>query len=274
VAAHRGDTVVAARDAAEALRLAEANEDAYVGSLIRALLGFIGLSRGDLHAAQPHLEAAATYAVKVGSVQPGMIPCLPDLVEVHVRLANLDEARRVLAILEGQADRCGEAWVRGTALRARALVEAASGDVDVAQRAAEASVAELEGCPQPFETARSWLVLGQVRRRAKQKLPARVALERACRMFADLGAPLWLEWAEAELRRIGGRPTTRFELTETETQVASLVARGMTNQEVADALFVSVATVQASLKRVYSKLGVRSRTELAIRFGRPNVTDS
>jgi DNA-binding NarL/FixJ family response regulator len=134
-------------------------------------------------------------------------------------------------------------------------------------------VAELEQCPQPFETARSWLVLGQVRRRAKQKLPARVAFERSRGMFADLGARLWLERTEAELRRIGGRPTTRFELTETETQVASLVARGMTNQEVADSLFVSVATVHASLKHIYSKVGVRSRTELAIRLGQPDVTD-
>ena len=107
------------------------------------------------------------------------------------------------------------------------------------------------------------LVLGQIHRRAKRKRLARESLERARDTFAELGARLWVERAEAELARIGGRPSTPFELTETERTIASLVARGQTNQEVADALFVSPSTVQANLKRVYQKLGVRSRTELA-----------
>jgi len=66
----------------------------------------------------------------------------------------------------------------------------------------------------------------------------------------------------------GGRPSSPFELTDTEGQIAALVAQGRTNQETADALFVSPSTVQASLKRIYQKLGVRSRTELAARVGR------
>jgi DNA-binding CsgD family transcriptional regulator len=67
-------------------------------------------------------------------------------------------------------------------------------------------------------------------------------------------------------------PSTPFDLTETETQIASLVAQGRTNQETADALFLSPNTVQTSLKRVYQKLGVRSRTELAAHVGRgPDV---
>ena len=97
---------------------------------------------------------------------------------------------------------------------------------------------------------------------------AREYLGRAETAFRDLGARLWADRASAELGRVGGRPSTPFELTETERNIASLVARGYTNQETADALFISASTVQANLKRVYQKLGVRSRTELAARIGR------
>jgi DNA-binding NarL/FixJ family response regulator len=122
--------------------------------------------------------------------------------------------------------------------------------------------------PQPFETARSWLVLGQIHRRAKRKRLAREALGRARDAFIALGAQLWIDRADAELRRIGGRTPSPFELTETEASIASLVARGLTNQEAAAALFLSPGTVQASLKRIYQKLGVRSRTELAATLSR------
>ena len=73
----------------------------------------------------------------------------------------------------------------------------------------------------------------------------------------------------AERARIGGRPPTPLELTPTEVEVARLVADGHTNREVADALFMSPGTVQANLKRIYRKLDVRSRTELAARLDLP-----
>ena len=66
-----------------------------------------------------------------------------------------------------------------------------------------------------------------------------------------------------ELARIGGRAASSMDLTPTETKVANLVAGGSTNREVADTLFISVNTVEAHLKRIYRKLGIRSRTELA-----------
>jgi DNA-binding CsgD family transcriptional regulator len=162
------------------------------------------------------------------------------------------------------------AWARGVAARGRALLAAAAGDLTGAEDAAEASVRALEGAGQPFETARSVLVLGQIHRRAKRKRLAREHLGRAEEVFDALGARLWAERTRTELGRIGGRPATPFELTETERNIASLVARGHTNQEAADALFISLGTVQGSLKRVYGKLGVRSRTELAARLGAPD----
>ena len=85
-------------------------------------------------------------------------------------------------------------------------------------------------------------------------------------VFDGLGAALWADQTRAELARIGGRAPSSLALTPTENKVAALVALGGTNREVADALFVSVHTVEANLKRIYRKLGVRSRTELASKF--------
>ncbi len=80
-----------------------------------------------------------------------------------------------------------------------------------------------------------------------------------------MGAAVWAERTQAELRRISGRAAAGGGLTPTEQRVADLVAEGRTNREVAAALFVSDRTVEGHLSHIYSKLGVRSRTELARR---------
>jgi ATP/maltotriose-dependent transcriptional regulator MalT len=258
-----GRTDEAREQAMTGVRLAEANDDRFNAAWNHAVLGFIDLSLADLEGARRNLESAVAWLDRLHSAEAAIIPCVPDLVEALVGLGRIDDAERHLGRLEEQAQALDRAWARATALRCRALIAAAGGDLDAAQRSAEGSVELLERGPQPFETARSVLVLGQIHRRAKRKRLARESLERARDAFAELGARLWVERAESELARIGGRPSTPFELTETERTIASLVARGQTNQEVADALFVSASTVQANLKRVYQKLGVRSRTELA-----------
>jgi DNA-binding NarL/FixJ family response regulator len=91
-------------------------------------------------------------------------------------------------------------------------------------------------------------------------------LERAAGIFQELGAALWEGKARDELSRIGGRAPGGQELTPTERQVAELVAEGKSNKEVASSLFISVNTVEANLSRIYRKLDVRSRTELARRI--------
>ena len=77
---------------------------------------------------------------------------------------------------------------------------------------------------------------------------------------------MWAERARAELGRISGRAPSRGELTVSERRVAELVAEGKTNREVAAALYVTPRTVEGTLSRVYTKLGVRSRAELARRW--------
>jgi DNA-binding NarL/FixJ family response regulator len=120
--------------------------------------------------------------------------------------------------------------------------------------------------PQPFELARTLLAKGEVERRAKQKRAARSALEQALGLFQAIGAPLWAQRARDDLARVGGATPPSGELTPTEQRIAQLVGEGRKNREVAEALFISVKTVEANLSRIFLKLGVRSRTELARRI--------
>src|SRR4029453_5071791 len=132
--------------------------------------------------------------------------------------------------------------------------------------AADEAVRHYDRLPLPFELGRTLLVRGAVQRRDKRKREARDTLTQALEVFGSLGAALWSERTRAELARIGGRAASSLTLTPTEAGVAELVPAGGPNREVADALFVSVHTVEANLKRIYRKLGIRSRTELASTF--------
>ena len=140
---------------------------------------------------------------------------------------------------------------------------AESGDLDGARAAIEAALAAHARLYEPFELARTYLVQGTIERRARQKAAARTALGQAEVIFAGLGARLWLERVERELARTGLTRSLDRELTPTELRVAELAAAGAQNKQIAGALFVSVKTVEANLSRVYAKLGIRSRAELA-----------
>jgi DNA-binding NarL/FixJ family response regulator len=152
-----------------------------------------------------------------------------------------------------------------TAARCRALVLGARGELDQAIEAAQEAVAIHEELRLPFEHARSLVVLGGVQRRAKRRKAARDSLTAAMEAFERLGATRWAERAAAERARVGGR-TTIEGLSETELRVAQLVAEGRSNKEVAAELYVSVRAVESNLSKVYAKLGIRSRTELARRL--------
>jgi DNA-binding NarL/FixJ family response regulator len=120
---------------------------------------------------------------------------------------------------------------------------------------------------EPFELGRTLLALGSVQRRRRQKQAARATLQRAQAVFEGLGATGWAARAANEIRRGGLQPARREQLTPTEERVAKLVAAGRTNREIGGALFITVKAVEANLTRIYAKLEVRSRTELALRLG-------
>ncbi|HEU0304739.1 MAG TPA: LuxR C-terminal-related transcriptional regulator, partial [Gaiellaceae bacterium] len=154
------------------------------------------------------------------------------------------------------------------AARCRALVLAQKGDLPGARAAIGDALTVHTSLWEPVELARTYLAQGSIERRAKQKADARAALQRAEKIFGELGARLWLERARRELARTGLTRSFDRDLTPTELRVAELAAAGSKNKEIAGALFVSVKTVEANLSRVYAKLGVRSRTELVGRLPR------
>jgi DNA-binding NarL/FixJ family response regulator len=117
---------------------------------------------------------------------------------------------------------------------------------------------------------RTLLLLGRSQRRRRKWAASRDALERAVRAFDAAGAPGWAAEAGAELERVGARrPRAAGELTPSERRVAELAAEGRSNKEIAQALFVTVKTVERHLSHAYAKLGVRSRTQLARRLTAP-----
>jgi DNA-binding NarL/FixJ family response regulator len=95
-------------------------------------------------------------------------------------------------------------------------------------------------------------------------------LELALAEFEQLGAELYAERTRGELGRISGRSPSSGGLTPTEQRIAQLVAEGRSNKEVAAVMFVTAKTVETNLSRIYAKLGIHSRTELARRIAGGN----
>lgn len=228
-------------------------------------LGFLELSVEDYAAAE---SAFAPYvaAIEVAGVsEPFALNFLPDAIEVLIARGEQDRAERIVEPFEGRARQLGRSTALVGAMRCRALLLAARGDVTGAIDAAEESLRWAAQTEMPFERARTLLVHGQVRRRARHKQAARDSFEQALAMFEQLGAGLWAARAQADLLRVSHRSTPGA-LTATEQRVAELAASGMKNREVAAALFVSPKTVEANLARIYRKLGITTRAELGARM--------
>ena len=240
----------------------EHSRGAYGSGTSRAALALLELSLENPQAAHDALEPLVTHYETEGIAEPGAARFLPDQVEALVALGELDRARSILAGLDERARRLGRHSALAASARCRGLLAAAEGDLDGALALFGEALESYAALPLPFERGRTLLALGAAQRRGKQRKVARKTLEEALAAFDELGAMLWSERSRRELRRISGRPASRGELTPTERRVAELVAEGRTNKEVAAALYVAPRTVEGTLSRVYTKLGVRSRTEL------------
>ena len=119
---------------------------------------------------------------------------------------------------------------------------------------------------QPLERARTLMTLGILYRRSKRRRESRETLTAALDIFESIGAAAWSAHTSSEIDRISGRKTRPTGLTPTEQHVAELAAAGRTNKEIAAEVHLSVKAVEANLSRVYAKLAVRSRSELAARL--------
>jgi DNA-binding CsgD family transcriptional regulator len=265
VASGLGRERAARSDANEALALAERGTMFATTTSLWAL-GLLELSLDKPAEAHELLGPLVARVEGAGIGELGSIRFVTDDVEALVRLGELDTAATLLMRFEQQAQRLSRPSALAAAHRCRGLIAAAAGAADEAQTACNHAFDALEQLSLPLERARTLLVLGIAQRQARQRRAARKSLERALRLFEALGASLWAERARDELGRISGRAPSRGELTAAERRVAELVAEGRTNREVAAALHVTPRTVEGTLSRVYAKIGVRSRTELARRW--------
>ena len=202
------------------------------------------------------------------ATEPVLAYFVPAAIECLILAGQLDRADRVLARFidatsVGAADlRIDADWAFMTAARCRSLLLAARGDLDVAETIADGALATDAHQRVPFETARLLLVQGQLRRRRREKRTAEESILRALDTFEMIGADRWADRARTELGRLGLRRDAD-ELTPTEDHVARLAASGMSNKQVAATLFISPSTVKSNLAKVYCKLGVSGRAQLA-----------
>jgi len=244
-------------------------------------VGLAALGAGQLYDAADRLQEAWELALRQGIDNPNVFPIAGDLAEAVARAGESDRCTRVVNWLDERAQATGLAYPYAAACRARAIV---ADDPDEAQRLFAASLAALDDIsPVPFEQARTFLCSGEAMRRNRRPADARGPLDQALQIFDGLGARPWAARARAELAASGVKDrrltlvsagATRLEeLSPQELQVARIAARGQNNVEVAAALFVSRKTVEAHLTRVYRKLGIRSRTQLARVLLTSGITD-
>jgi len=189
---------------------------------------------------------------------------LPEIVEAGARGGDHRAARAALGRLADRATASGTPWALGMLARSRALL-AHDGDAETFYRAA---IAHLAGTSVRTELARAHLLYGEWLRRQKRRNDARAQLRTACGIFDAMGAAAFADRTRAELLAAGDSPREPAErpgpdLTPQEAQVSRLAAAGATNAEIATHLFVTTSTVEYHLSKVFRKLGITSRRQLA-----------
>ncbi|HET7017702.1 MAG TPA: AAA family ATPase [Streptosporangiaceae bacterium] len=226
----------------------------------QALPGALDLARGDFAGAAATLRPLIPHLPALGRRFESL--WLPETVEALIGVGELDAAAELLASL---TDRHKDPLSLAAGARCRGLLAAAEGRTDEAIAELTRALQLREGISdEPVERGRILLGLGSTQRRLKQRRVARESLGAAIACFEGAEAVIWAERAKAELARVSGRvPGTAGELTVTERRVAELVANGMSNRAAAAQLVVTVRTIESTLTKVYAKLGVSSRTQLA-----------
>ncbi|MCI9888278.1 AAA family ATPase [Micrococcales bacterium 31B] len=194
--------------------------------------------------------------------------------QLDLAQAFLDDFDRVPREREVPSDRARMAWARGRLV-------AAQGDPDAAKLHFEAALAHLRGLNRPYLRARISFAFGQSMRRAGKRRVASSVLRAARDLYDSLGATTYVDRCDRELKATGldagdyldpsdtvltAANPHQVQLTAQERAVAEIVAAGATNKETALRLFLAEKTVQYHLTRIYGKLGIRSRSELAARF--------
>jgi DNA-binding CsgD family transcriptional regulator len=212
-------------------------------------------------------EAALTAAREVGE-EPALFvvtSTLPELIEAAVRTGERELAAAAVGRLSERTRPSGTDWALGLLARSRALLEEGTRAEKLYRKAIE-HLRRSRAAPQ---LARAHLVYGEWLRRERRRREAREQLRTARDMFIFMGAQAFAERARVELTATGEHTRRRVgeaaadALTGQEARIAHLVSDGASNAEIAAQLYISPRTVEYHLHKVFRKLGVSSRTQLA-----------
>jgi len=254
-------------EAAELLDPIEAvvSADAFSRAPLLRARTLVEAARGDHRTALSRaLELGAALAAFGHTNPSASLPAWRSLAALeHHALGETQEARE-LALEEVELARTwGVASASGRALRILGLIEGGNRGIELIREAVEL----LEPSPAQLEHAYALASLGASLRRANKRAEARDHLRRALELAQRAGATLLAEHAHEELIAAGARPR-RVELsgaaalTPSERRIAAMAAEGMSNREIAQALFVTLRTVEMHLSNAFRKIGVSSRTQL------------
>ncbi|WP_308369217.1 MULTISPECIES: LuxR family transcriptional regulator [unclassified Streptomyces] len=226
-------------------------------------LGLVELATGEAAKAVATLRRVAELEAAQQVVDPSILRWHGELAEALVAADAPDEAARLLDCVRGTAVALGRTGVVAALDRAQGLCLSARGDADAAVALLEATADRFSELELSLERGRTLLALARVERRRRRRAPARAALRAAADVFDWAGAKPWLDLARETAPETAVLHPGVAALTEAETRLALLVSQGASNQEAAAKLFLSVKTVESRLTRIYQKLDVRSRAQLA-----------
>ena len=268
LAVYAGQEAEARRTISAGLEIGRRTGTFRLGERLLGALAFLEVSLGN------YADALAAVTPLLSAFDPESTPTelpgatfLPDAIEALVQLGRLAEASPLIEALERNGRTFDRAWMSAVGARGRAMLLAATGDLDGALVAAQRAMVQHQRVAMPFDRGRTLLLLGQLERRLRKKESASSTLQSALEIFERHNIPLWADRARAELARANVGPHGSGQLTPSEQRVAELAASGMKNRDVASALFISPKTVEANLARIYRKLGIRSRAELGRHIG-------
>jgi DNA-binding CsgD family transcriptional regulator len=221
---------------------------------------FNGLGRHDA-ACSAAWEAFQPDPIGYGSLLVG------ELAEAASRTDDRDLLEHALRWLSERTGVISSEWASGIEARVRALLS----EGEAADSLYRESIARLARTRLGLEVARGHLLYGEWLRRERRRLDARGHLRTALEQFTGMGAEAFAHRAERELLATGEHARQRTvdtldQLTAQEAQIARRAASGDTNREIAAQLFISPSTVEYHLRKVFRKLDVKSRTQLANRL--------
>ena len=232
--------------------------------------GRVQLATGAPEQALSDFLAAGEAAESIHIRNPAYIPWRSQAALALRQLGRIDEAQALAAEELKLSRRWGASRTIGVSLRALGLVEGGQAGAQLLREA----VAVLEDSPARLEHARALIDLGAAQRRSNSRSEARQLLRQGIELAHRCGGSALVDYANNELAATGAHPRTIMlsgveALTASERRVAQMAAEDLTNKEIAQALFVTVKTVEQHLGRAYRKLDISSRRELGAALAAP-----